>query len=122
MEVTSVVAPPVVAHALSCPTRFEMLRAVVDAPLSVGELAAVVGVHESTASGHVRYLVEAGLVEVTPDANRRLVRARARVIQFDLVGPPGPEGSASPDGDPSKHGGQSLDPIAGRAAPLRGHQ
>lgn len=81
---TSSLDPSVVAFVLSCPTRFEMLRAVVDAPLSVGELAASVGVHESTASWHLRYLVEAGLVEVTPVGNRRLVRALARSLVFEL--------------------------------------
>lgn len=76
--------PIVVAFALSCRTRYDMLRAVTRTSRTVGELAALVGIHQATASLHVARLVEAGLADVTADGNRRLVRARVGAIQFVL--------------------------------------
>ena len=76
--------PIVVAAALSSRTRYRMLRAVTQTSRTVGELAQLVGIRQATASVHVARLVEACLVEVTVDGNRRLVRALMTAIQFVL--------------------------------------
>lgn len=76
--------PIAVAAALSCRTRYEMLRAVTETARTVGELAALLGIRQATASTHVSKLLHARLVEVTPDGNKHLVRALVTSVQFVL--------------------------------------
>ncbi|QIS13080.1 metalloregulator ArsR/SmtB family transcription factor [Nocardia arthritidis] len=59
-------------EALSDPTRRAIFEALPQAPRSVGELAATVGVSSSAVSQHLRVLREARLVGMRPDGNRRL--------------------------------------------------
>lgn len=71
--------------ALSAPARLYMLKALGPDPLKVTDLAARVGICQSTCSHHVRVLVEAGLVEVDPRGAAHFVRRvyKAVVIPFD---------------------------------------
>lgn len=59
-------------EALADPTRRAIFEALPTAPLSVGDLAKLVGVTSSAASQHLRVLREARLVMMRPDGNRRL--------------------------------------------------
>ncbi|MFI5775560.1 ArsR/SmtB family transcription factor [Nocardia sp. NPDC051570] len=58
--------------ALADPTRRAIFEALPQAPRSVGELAATIGVSSSAVSQHLRVLREARLVMMRPDGNRRL--------------------------------------------------
>ncbi|QIS19945.1 ArsR/SmtB family transcription factor [Nocardia terpenica] len=58
--------------ALADPTRRAVFEALPQAPRSVGELAATVGVTSSAVSQHLRVLREARLVMMRPHGNRRL--------------------------------------------------
>ncbi len=66
-----------VAHALSDTTRRSILRLVRDDERSAGDLAEQFPTMSRPAvSQHLRVLHEAGLVEVRPEGNRRMYRAR----------------------------------------------
>nr|WP_246461932.1 metalloregulator ArsR/SmtB family transcription factor [Nocardia transvalensis] len=58
--------------ALADPTRRAIFEALPQAPRSVGDLAATVGVSSSAVSQHLRVLREARLVMVRPAGNHRL--------------------------------------------------
>jgi len=62
------------AHALSSPTRLYLLQSVGPTGLSVTEAAHGAGVSTSTASFHLRVLLDAGLVERKPRGRRVLYR------------------------------------------------
>src|SRR5689334_22693091 len=67
------------ATLLAEPTRAELvLAALADGPLSASELASRAGVSRSTASGHLRRLVEGGFLVVAPQGRSR---------RFELAGP-----------------------------------
>jgi DNA-binding transcriptional ArsR family regulator len=67
-----------VFEAVAEPTRRALLDALVDGERSAGELAATVpGLTQPTVSRHLRVLREVGLVEVRPDAQRRIYALRA---------------------------------------------
>jgi DNA-binding transcriptional ArsR family regulator len=61
---------------LAEPSRRQLLDAVRDTELSVGELVGVVGLSQPGVSRHLRILREAGLVTVRMNAQRRLYRAQ----------------------------------------------
>ena len=63
-------------EALAEPTRRQLLDAVRDAELSVGDLVNIVGLSQPGVSRHLRILREAGLVTVRMNAQRRLYRAQ----------------------------------------------
>jgi DNA-binding transcriptional ArsR family regulator len=71
--------------ALAAPTRRVLLAALLDGERSAGELAAVVpAVSQPTVSRHLRVLLDAGLVDVQPDAQRRLyVLRRQGFVEID---------------------------------------
>jgi DNA-binding transcriptional ArsR family regulator len=63
------------AGAIADPARAAMLEALFDgAPRSAGALAREAGVAASTASHHLRRLLDAGLIVVEPDGRRRAFR------------------------------------------------
>ena len=71
----------VVITALSDPTRRGALRLVRDAELSAGEIAAAFPTLSRPAvSQHLRVLIDAGLVAVRRDGNRRLYRSRTEAL------------------------------------------
>ena len=60
--------------ALGDPSRRAIFERLVDAPASVGEIAAGLPVTRSAVSQHLRVLKEAGLVTETADGTRRIYR------------------------------------------------
>lgn len=62
------------------PTRRRILDAVREAERSVTELVEQVGMHQPGVSRHLKVLRDAGLVEVRPDAQRRMYRLRAEPL------------------------------------------
>jgi len=65
-----------VTQALAEPRRREILRLVRDVERPVNEIAAHFSVTRPAISQHLRVLHDAGLVDIRPDGNRRLYRAR----------------------------------------------
>jgi DNA-binding transcriptional ArsR family regulator len=61
------------------PTRTQIVRALTPAPLSVGDLAAILGRSKSATSQHLRVLRESGIVSA---------RRRGRTVVYSLA--PGP--------------------------------
>lgn len=70
-----------VIAALADPTRRGALRLVRDAELSAGEIAAAFpSISRPAVSQHLRVLVDAGLVTVRREGNRRLYRATIEAL------------------------------------------
>jgi DNA-binding transcriptional ArsR family regulator len=65
-----------VLHALSDESRRTMLEALRGGPATAGQLAALLPITRPGVSRHLRVLREAGLVEVHPDAQRRVYGLR----------------------------------------------
>jgi DNA-binding transcriptional ArsR family regulator len=61
---------------LAEPSRREILDLLLDGERPVGALVDELGLSQPAVSKHLRVLREAGLVEVRPDAQRRLYRLR----------------------------------------------
>jgi DNA-binding transcriptional ArsR family regulator len=69
--------PSLVAfQVLGEPRRLAILDLLRDGERPVGELVDVLGLSQPAVSKHLRVLKEAGLVEMRPDAQRRLYRIR----------------------------------------------
>jgi DNA-binding transcriptional ArsR family regulator len=67
-----------VFEAVAEPSRRALLDALVDGERTAGELVATLpGLTQPTVSRHLRVLREVGLVEVRPDAQRRIYALRA---------------------------------------------
>ena len=62
--------------ALAEPTRRRILDVLLDGPQPVGELTTRLGLSQPGTSKHLRVLREAGLVDVSRDAQRRVYRLR----------------------------------------------
>lgn len=67
--------------ALAEPNRLHIVELLRDGPLTVGEIADRLGLHQPQVSKHLRVLSEAGIVEVQPVANRRIYKLRAQPLQ-----------------------------------------
>jgi DNA-binding transcriptional ArsR family regulator len=66
------------------PARRALMDALVAGPKPVGELSDAAGLSQPNTSRHLRILREAGLVSVTPDAQRRLYELRPeRLVELD---------------------------------------
>jgi DNA-binding transcriptional ArsR family regulator len=63
------------------PNRRAILRLLVSSQQSVGEIERRLGVSQPTVSKHLRVLREAGFVESTVDAQRRLYRLKPEPLQ-----------------------------------------
>jgi len=63
------------------PNRRAILGLLVSAELSVGEIERQLGMPQPTVSKHLRVLREAGFVESTVDAQRRLYRLKPEPLQ-----------------------------------------
>lgn len=70
-----------VLEAIAEPTRRRILDAVRGDERSVGDLVEIVGMHQPGVSRHLKVLRDAGLVDVRPEAQRRLYRLRAEPLQ-----------------------------------------
>jgi len=70
--------------ALAEPNRLHIVELLRNGPLTVGEIANALGLRQPQASKHLRVLSESGLVEVQPDANRRIYRLRPEpLVELD---------------------------------------
>jgi len=67
--------------ALTEPNRLRMVELLRDGPLTVGEITERLGLQQPQASKHLKVLSEAGIVEVQPQANRRIYQLRREPFQ-----------------------------------------
>jgi len=67
--------------ALAEPNRLRIVELLREGPLTVGEIADRLQLRQPQASKHLKVLLEAGLVEVQPDANRRNYKLRLEPFQ-----------------------------------------
>ncbi|OXM85602.1 ArsR/SmtB family transcription factor [Paenibacillus rigui] len=67
--------------ALSEPNRLRIVELLLHGPLTVGDIADRLQLRQPQASKHLRVLLEAGLVEVQADANRRHYKLRLEPFQ-----------------------------------------
>jgi len=68
-------------RALADPSRFQIVELLANGPLPVGSVVDSLGIRQPQASKHLRVLSEAGLVEMRPDAQRRIYALRAQPLQ-----------------------------------------
>ena len=68
-------------RALAEPSRLQIVDLLLKGPLSVGEVGDQLGIRQPQASKHLHVLAESGLVEVHPDAQRRIYTLRAQPLQ-----------------------------------------
>ena len=68
-------------NALSEPNRLRIVDLLLDGPLTVGEIADRLELRQPQASKHLRVLLDAGLVAVQADANRRRYKLRTEPFQ-----------------------------------------
>ena len=69
-----------VLHALADESRRTVLEILRDHPASAGELAEALPIARPGVSRHLRVLREAGLVDVRPDAQRRIYTLRPEAL------------------------------------------
>ena len=62
--------------ALADPNREQIVEMLRDGPLTVGEITRRLGIQQPQVSKHLKVLSEAAIVEVQPQANRRIYRLR----------------------------------------------
>jgi DNA-binding transcriptional ArsR family regulator len=67
--------------ALTEPNRFHIVELLRDGPLTVGEITERLGLQQPQVSKHLKVLSEAGIVEVQPQANRRIYTLRREPFQ-----------------------------------------
>lgn len=67
--------------ALVEPNRLHIVELLRDGPLTVGQIAARLGLQQPQVSKHLKVLTEADIVEVKPQANRRIYRLRHEPFQ-----------------------------------------
>lgn len=67
--------------ALAEPNRLRIVELLSGGPLTVGEIAESLELRQPQASKHLRVLLEAGLVEVQAEANRRNYKLRQEPFQ-----------------------------------------
>lgn len=68
-------------HALGEPTRMRIVELLAEGSMTVGDIADSLGIRQPQASKHLRVLLEAGLVEVEAEANRRNYKLRMEPFQ-----------------------------------------
>ena len=67
--------------ALTEPHRLHIVELLRDGPLTVGEITGRLGLQQPQVSKHLKVLSEAAIVEVQPQANRRIYRLRREPFQ-----------------------------------------
>lgn len=67
--------------ALAEPHRLHIMELLQNGPLSVGEIVGKLGLQQPQVSKHLRVLVDADLVEVQRDAQRRIYRLRSQPLK-----------------------------------------
>lgn len=68
-------------QALAEPSRLQIVDLLVHEPLAVGIIAERLGIRQPQASKHLHALSAVGIVEVRPDAQRRIYALRAKPFQ-----------------------------------------
>ncbi|MBI4902540.1 MAG: winged helix-turn-helix transcriptional regulator [Acidobacteria bacterium] len=68
-------------RALAEPSRFHIFELLAEKPLPVGDVSERLGIRQPQASKHLRALSHAGLVEVRPDAQRRIYALRTEPLR-----------------------------------------
>lgn len=63
--------------AIAEPNRIRIVELLKDGPLTVGEIARNLDLRQPQTSKHLKVLADAGLLEVTADANRRIYSLRS---------------------------------------------
>ena len=63
------------------PNRFHIVELLRDGPLTVGEITERLGLQQPQVSKHLKVLSEAAIVEVQPQANRRMYQLRREPFQ-----------------------------------------
>ena len=63
------------------PNRFHIVELLRDGPLTVGEITLQLGLQQPQVSKHLKVLSEAAIVEVQPQANRRIYQLRREPFQ-----------------------------------------
>ncbi|MFC5464869.1 ArsR/SmtB family transcription factor [Lederbergia graminis] len=72
---------PQTFSALAEPNRLHIVELLLKEPLPVGEIADRLDLNQPQTSKHLRVLSEAGIVEVQPQANRRIYKLRPEPFQ-----------------------------------------
>src|SRR5215470_17769456 len=67
--------------ALMEPNRLHIVELLRDGPLTVGQITQQLGLQQPQVSKHLKVLSEAAIVEVQPQANRRIYRLRREPFQ-----------------------------------------
>jgi len=67
--------------ALMEPNRLHIVELLRDGPLTVGQITQQLGLQQPQVSKHLKVLNEAAIVEVQPQANRRIYRLRREPFQ-----------------------------------------
>ena len=67
--------------ALMEPNRFHIVELLRDGPLTVGQITQRLGLQQPQVSKHLKVLSEAAIVEVQPQANRRIYQLRREPFQ-----------------------------------------
>ena len=67
--------------ALAEPNRLHIVELLRDNPRSVGEIVTELGLNQPQVSKHLKVLVEAGIVEVQKDAQRRIYKLKPQPLQ-----------------------------------------
>jgi DNA-binding transcriptional ArsR family regulator len=88
----------IIARAVACPTRFQLLRLLGEDGMSVTNVADDMGLAPSTVSHHLTVLVKAGLVAKTVKGREAIYRWSRNRWQLVRTAPPAP---AAPTGRPS---------------------
>jgi DNA-binding transcriptional ArsR family regulator len=69
-----------ILQALAEPNRFRIVELLRKGPLTVGEIAEYLHLRQPQVSKHLKVLSEAGLVQVQPEANRRIYKLRPQAF------------------------------------------
>ncbi|MGF7033435.1 DNA-binding transcriptional ArsR family regulator [Paenibacillus mucilaginosus] len=68
-------------NALAEPNRMNIVELLRDGPLTVGEIAKMLGLHQPQASKHLKVLSDNGILEVKAEGNRRIYKLRSEPFQ-----------------------------------------
>lgn len=70
-----------ILNALAEPSRLQIVELLREGPLAVGEIADRLRIRQPQASKHLHTLLDAGVVEVYAEANRRIYKLRSEPFQ-----------------------------------------
>jgi DNA-binding transcriptional ArsR family regulator len=88
--------------ALSAPSRVQILACLLDGPLAVGDITALVGMEQSAVSHQLRVLREAGLVTAERHGKRRVYAIPGDAVRELLTAAQHLAGLGQPGADPRR--------------------